>query len=266
MDEMSQSTVFHLDDYEETLKQIEKAYSSSEEDNSDENGGDTNDLMVNGTDEHNLSGRFYCIACNKWFTSEASYKNHEMSKKHFNNIDRLINEVYGGNMDSINESKEEEIEMLEKVKKPKKLKRKSRVINAVEPEAEEVKHTSENGKGENLVTLEKRRKSAKAKRLRKYEVELQNSMTSAAPRSGFEYLYRLEREEDEFMYYSHEYRTYVNIDVPHTCVTCRFTFKSTRQLFKHLQKSNRLTNRKMDQYIYRRNRPVMYQEHVECFY
>lgn len=240
VEKMAESTVFRVDGYEEMLRQMEKTYASSDEDECDENDDVDVNHVVNGTEDIDINGEhedeeyvdhLYCVACNKSFKNESSFKNHETSKKHLSNIERLKREMLeeeGGYKN--NDSSEGEIDLKEAegsdeidevkvVKKSKKSKKKNRVIVPSEPETEEVVDSvvSEN-ENEKNETIEKPRKSAKAKRSKRKE-EAANNLIQAAVLS-------VQSKSD------------VNIDIAHNCVTCKSNFDSKNKLFAHLKKTN----------------------------
>lgn len=104
-------SLFNANDHEEQLRQMEQAYGSdsSDESDEDENGeeveeeeeavegetrGDDLECDTKGfaaVDDEELLyvDDLYCVACNKAFKNYSSYDNHESSKKHRDNIDRL---------------------------------------------------------------------------------------------------------------------------------------------------------------------------------
>lgn len=90
----SHQSVFNTSDHEAQLREMEQAY-GSDSDDSDyddlENEADTdNEDELNGEDDAELYlDDLYCVACNKSFKNESSYENHESSKKHRENTERL---------------------------------------------------------------------------------------------------------------------------------------------------------------------------------
>lgn len=100
-------SAFDMGDHEQRLRQMEQAYGSedsdafdeSEEDEDEEDGEEGNESddcdsngEANGDDDDAellYVDDLYCVACNKAFKNDSSYVNHESSKKHRENIDRL---------------------------------------------------------------------------------------------------------------------------------------------------------------------------------
>jgi len=183
-------------------------------------------------EEEEYIDHLYCVACNKSFKNESSFKNHETSKKHLNNIERLKREMLNEEADyKVNESlgnnvsdESDDDEEIEVVKKSKKSKKKNRVITHVEAENDDIEDVVETVdaivlevEDEKIETVEKPRKSAKAKRSKKIE---QSNKPVQAPDP------KVEKKAD------------VDIDIAHTCVTCKSNFDSKNKLFAHLKKTN----------------------------
>ncbi|XP_061395185.1 dnaJ homolog subfamily C member 21-like, partial [Musca vetustissima] len=94
------------DDYEEQLKQLEQQYSSDEDAYSDEeededDGEYDNDIAgddVRDDDQDDsyeeLYDDLYCVACNRAFKNEKAFANHETSKKHRENVEKLKLEMH----------------------------------------------------------------------------------------------------------------------------------------------------------------------------
>lgn len=92
-------------EYEKQLKRMERAYgsdsySSDEEESEDdedldeisekmENGADINDGDGELDKEEEYVDHLYCVACNKSFKNDSSMRNHESSKKHRENLERI---------------------------------------------------------------------------------------------------------------------------------------------------------------------------------
>lgn len=246
VEKMAKSTVFNVDGYEEMLRKMEKTYASSDDEDYDEN-DDSDEVgdVVNGAEELDLNGEaaaeneeeyvdhLYCVACNKSFKNESSFKNHETSKKHLSNIERLKREMLEEDADfKLNGSLDENIDLsdsdeseiighVESRKKSKKSKKKNRVkmqpdaepeLENEKIEVEAVAVQEEEKIDEKIEIVEKPRKSAKAKRLKKNEQTnnaVQTADTSAESK-----------------------------DTSNVCVTCKSEFDSKNKLFAHLKKTN----------------------------
>lgn len=94
----NQQHTFNTSDHEEQLRQLEQAYGSDSEytDDSDleeigEEENNDDDIVENGdtSEEESYIDDLYCVACNKAFKNASSYENHESSKKHRDNLERL---------------------------------------------------------------------------------------------------------------------------------------------------------------------------------
>lgn len=89
-------------DYEKQLKRMERAYGSDsyseEESEDDEDLDEVRDKYENGTEELDEEEEYvdhlYCVACNKSFKNVSSMRNHESSKKHRDNLDRIRMEMF----------------------------------------------------------------------------------------------------------------------------------------------------------------------------
>uniref|UniRef100_A0A182RRC1 DnaJ homolog subfamily C member 21 n=1 Tax=Anopheles funestus TaxID=62324 RepID=A0A182RRC1_ANOFN len=97
------STSFFTDAYEEQLRKLEASYAEASEEESDEEGEETNgleDAMAGLNVSQNENGEesfyvddLYCVACDKMFSNRSSYENHESSKKHKQNVELLRKEM-----------------------------------------------------------------------------------------------------------------------------------------------------------------------------
>lgn len=96
-------------DHEEQLRKLEADYRSDDSDDVDNDDDDDDaendlveklkngvDLLANGDkeeeavlDDNEYVDHLYCVACNKSFKNESSMRNHEPSRKHRDNIERL---------------------------------------------------------------------------------------------------------------------------------------------------------------------------------
>lgn len=116
----TQSNTFNTSDHEERLRQMEQAYGSDSSeyddynvedddiDRKDEN-VDSTENGITATAEEYYMDDLYCVACNKSFKNASSYENHESSKKHRDNIERL-KEVMQQEEEEEKEEDEEQID------------------------------------------------------------------------------------------------------------------------------------------------------------
>lgn len=107
LQQQQQSTAFCTQGHEEQLRQMEQAYGSDsddyeDDDDDDDENDDEDDVEVEERHDENESNpdeenyyvdELYCVACNKLFKNRSSYENHESSKKHQQNIQRLRKEM-----------------------------------------------------------------------------------------------------------------------------------------------------------------------------
>ncbi|XP_055917934.1 dnaJ homolog subfamily C member 21 [Eupeodes corollae] len=77
--------------FEEQLKQLEQEYDKDLDSEEDESDGSLD--SDEDKEEVDLIDDLYCVACNKAFTNENAFMNHETSKKHKENIERLVREM-----------------------------------------------------------------------------------------------------------------------------------------------------------------------------
>lgn len=118
----NQSSAFTMAaDHEEQLRQLEQAYGTDsdytdddddyDEDGDDgdgdeqelENGGD-NVATAEAEDETYYIDDLYCVACNKAFKNASSFENHESSKKHRENTERLRRQMQEEDEQYVDES------------------------------------------------------------------------------------------------------------------------------------------------------------------
>lgn len=249
--------------YEEQLKQLEQQYDSESEDytDEDENDDDGEDFDHEGgqeAEEYEVEyvDDLYCVACNKTFKNAKARANHEESKKHNENVDRLCqemeeeedafhNEPHEDSLMGVQESlevsedqisfdgvpSEEESSLAKRTKKNKKA-RKSAVKQAQaegsdepdEPiEKKAIKSESEDedwskGKKASKKSKSKKTTTRKVKLLEQTVSEPNTKEATVAPKSGDEDLDPTKSQ--------------------HTCVTCRLVFDSKNKLFAHLKKTN----------------------------
>lgn len=94
----NQST-YLTDGYEEQLRQLEKAMQSSDDEaEGDLLAGPMQDIHLDDLDEmadgdQPLDCEFFCVACNKTFKTQSSFRNHESSKKHKENVELIKREM-----------------------------------------------------------------------------------------------------------------------------------------------------------------------------
>ncbi|KMY96488.1 dnaJ homolog subfamily C member 21 [Drosophila simulans] len=252
--------------YEEQLKQLEQQYDSESEDytGEDENDEDGEDFDHEGgqeAEEYEVEyvDDLYCVACNKTFKNAKARANHEESKKHNENVDRLCQEMEEeedafhnaphedslmGVQESLEELQvsedqisfdgvpsEEESSLAKRSKKNKKA-RKSAVKQAQaegsdEPdEPIEQKAIKSESEDEDWSKGKKASKKSKSKKTTTKKVKLLEQ-TVSEPNTQEATVAPKSGDED------------LDPTKPqHTCVTCRLVFDSKNKLFAHLKKTN----------------------------
>ena len=82
-----------MTDIEDQLRQLEGQYSDSDEDSCQ---GDIRDEEFESQEEEDLEQLIedlYCVACDKLFKTAGARDNHETSKKHRENMEKLVKEM-----------------------------------------------------------------------------------------------------------------------------------------------------------------------------
>uniref|UniRef100_A0A1L8DU41 DnaJ homolog subfamily C member 21 n=1 Tax=Nyssomyia neivai TaxID=330878 RepID=A0A1L8DU41_9DIPT len=236
-------------DYEEQLKMLEKAYLDPEEEEVESGESDEEeDNLASGVAEVKIEAEelddstnwdeFYCVACNKTFKNQSSYRNHESSKKHRENVHRIKQEVqeevvvvqeqvdeeeqHVHNCDSTvngftSESDEEEIMEIKTKAKMNKRKKNQRIISlGSDSECE-------------LDTFGK---------LSEPEDDWQDSKKVKAKPKPPRVKSKVDVPKVEAKVLPQEITTATAEDTDLTCVTCNEKFQSKNKLFTHLKKTN----------------------------
>lgn len=284
----AQKSVFNTSDHEEQLRQMEEAYRSDssgseydDEDDEDENDdldGEVCDIegVANADGDNGAIAEeyyvddLYCVACNKSFKNASSYENHESSKKHRDNIERLRKtmqaeeEDYQNSSDSeqneeaVDEEEEGEIEEIAPISKSNKKSKKSRkakVCNVVEDDLDDVEEPMAGISLVNETAVDdknnwsddaKKGKKAKGKKANRNAASGSKTVTQAPEAECADEAEATELPNKQNSKKSKkssakgaepkEIDSYV--DVSHTCVTCSSVFDSKNRLFAHLKKTN----------------------------
>ena len=138
---MSDQNAFNMNDMEAQLKQLEGQYSDSDEDYDEDSDACGDEDDVDNIEEETEMGHedselddLFCVACDKMFRTVGAKENHETSRKHKDNMDKLIKEMQEEESEfkcnSPNGDSEDETKILEakKTKKKKKGKKKNKTI------------------------------------------------------------------------------------------------------------------------------------------
>lgn len=282
-EEMRKSNIntFNTSDHEEQLRQLEQAYGSDSEytdesepdDDFDEN---ENAEAANGfeEDEEDYLDDLYCVACNKAFKNVLSYENHESSKKHRENLERLKKRMQSedeSHKTNAHEGEDETIlssddaaaaEEVEKDDPIKHLQQKSSKKSKKAKSRQVLRNESENE--DNIVDLEeteipiagisigkisdddqgwsddgKKSKKTKNKKTKTSSVPKAVPATASEPSESITVAKTkpISKKGKKFEA-KEENTTDSGVDISHTCVTCQSTFDSKNKLFNHLKKTN----------------------------
>lgn len=260
--------------YEEQLKQLAQQYGSDsdeytdadddddegDEDSGDESDPDAEELEVEYVDD------LYCVACNKTFKNAKARANHEESKKHRENVERLRQEMeaeeeafkvdasHEDSLSGVEEAlddvhitddhlsgdeapSEEESTQTKRSKKNKKSKKAA--AKQVQEEASDgpdepidlkatTKSESEDDDWSRGKKAAKKSKSKKTTSTNKAKPAEQVAPESA-PKETRAVPATAAKSGDEALDAT---------TAQHTCVTCRLVFDSKNKLFAHLKKTN----------------------------
>ncbi|XP_017865088.1 PREDICTED: dnaJ homolog subfamily C member 21 [Drosophila arizonae] len=264
------------DGYEEQLRQLEQQYGSESDEYTDEEDEDENedDVDAENVDSDNLSEQeveyvddLYCVACNKSFKNAKARANHDESKKHRDNVERLCQQMEAEEQEFNEHSEELEAaeESLEDLqlngnheadlvsdeaandqtsnKRNKKNKKSKKVATktAVESDDEDesappvsfnaAPSNSEDDDNDDWSRGKKSTKKTKSKKsttaTNVSKQKVEAASAEAKPTAGAPA--KAARGGDD---------TAEATVVQHTCVTCKLSFDSKNKLFAHLKKTN----------------------------
>ncbi|XP_016928667.2 dnaJ homolog subfamily C member 21 [Drosophila suzukii] len=252
--------------YEEQLKQLEQQYGSesdefTDEDEDEEDGEDSDNEGDPDAEKFEVEyvDDLYCVACNKTFKNAKARANHEESKKHKENVERLCQEMeeeeeafndasHEDSLIGVEEdleefqiaddqlSGEEALSEAESALTKRSKKNKKSRKSAAKPAQEEVsdgpdepielKATKSESEDEDWSKGKKAAKKSKSKKSSASRVKpAEQSASEPIPKEAK----ATPRSGDE------------DLDPTkpqHTCVTCRLVFDSKNKLFAHLKKTN----------------------------
>ncbi|KAH8371750.1 hypothetical protein KR093_008776 [Drosophila rubida] len=267
------------DGYEEQLRQLEQQYGSDSDIYTDDDGeeeedvdedNDTNEQEENEVsdaeqDELEYVDDLYCVACNKSFKNARARSNHEESKKHRENVERLRQQMQEEEQefkeslnateesladlqvkDSQESELEEELQQSKRNKKNKKSRKTAPKAVTVDSEDEEdaavpladaaaASNTENDDDDDDWSRGKKSGKKTRAKNKttingkQKAETKQQTEAKPTAEAKSKTAKSRAQDDEEQ------EEGTTV---VQHTCVTCKLQFDSKNKLFAHLKKTN----------------------------
>lgn len=261
------------DGYEEQLRQLEQQYGSESDEYTEEEDEDENedDVEAANTDSDNLSEQeveyvddLYCVACNKSFKNAKARANHDESKKHRDNVERLCQQMETEEQEFNERSEELEAaeESLEDLqlngsheadlvsdeaaeqtnnKRNKKNKKSKKVATkaAVESDDEDqsVPAVDFNASPSNSEDDDNDDWSCSKKSTKKTKSKKSTTTTNSSKQ-------KVEATTAEAKSTAAPAKTARGGDlveatvVQHTCVTCKLVFDSKNKLFAHLKKTN----------------------------
>uniref|UniRef100_U5EYP5 DnaJ homolog subfamily C member 21 n=1 Tax=Corethrella appendiculata TaxID=1370023 RepID=U5EYP5_9DIPT len=265
IEEQTRNSVNHAfnQQYEEQLRKLEETYNKESE--SSENESEIEDLtntlnsVINSTNGDDIDEFYdddlYCVACDKQFKNECSYKNHETSKKHRQNVEILKQEMQkdenriniedeeingkteansaeaeANGVISNGEEEEEEKIVLQK-NKSKKSKKKvqshddSQSANEIDDLL--LNHSNKQNEIDDDWGESSKKSSKKSKpKAKDKQTKVNESSKSIAEVHCTEQKLKNETESRE------------SEIVKHGCATCNEKFDSKNKLFQHLKKTN----------------------------
>lgn len=202
----------------------------------------------------------YCVACNKIFKTEKAFENHELSKKHKENIAALKEVMLNENgcdeeFDNIEECVESEsnyeenldddisqndIEAVDDIvqTKPKK-KRKSRNVLPVDSQEthsdidKNILDQHDNSADNVDIVPEKKQKKKNKRSGNKTKSDIIEK--SSEPENVTDVANKKNKGDKKIK--KDNERNLLDIDTDHNCVTCKSSFSSKNKLFDHLKKT-----------------------------
>lgn len=255
----TQSNLFSTD-HEEQLRQLEQAYGTDSESEIDENDDGASENEDGDVSEEYIDD-LYCVACNKAFKNVSSFENHELSKKHRENIERLKkimqqeDEEYTNQTQDLKDNNSDlgsdheqnvdiespvEEDLNSKKKSNKKAKKtKTQYTSDNETELDEIKNSLENVNIGNISDTDKNdwsddggKKKKKQKNKKVNKKPIQNESESIPVEND------TKKGASKKSNKSIEPKNFDSTDIlNHKCVTCSINFESKNKLFAHLKKT-----------------------------
>ncbi|XP_050296843.1 dnaJ homolog subfamily C member 21 [Anthonomus grandis grandis] len=230
------------------------------------------ELSGSEQDEEDDLNNLYCVACNKIFKTPKAFENHESSKKHKENVEKLVEEMIDDENDIANDcdSIEEENEDLEEeevvngsvtnndsdslnsenedepLKKSMKKKKKRNIVVHEEESVEQVHESVEFTKVSDdddfdFGTSKSQKKKSKRSNKIKQTVEPKPTGEELKPieqpidKATIKKQARKEKKANKKDIIKP--KDLEDIDLSHCCVTCKAEFPSKNKLFEHLKKT-----------------------------
>lgn len=233
-----------FDNFKSELIEIEKNLA---EQFCEELSNSENDEEEEEEDENNL----YCVACNKVFKTPKTFKNHELSKKHRENVAALKDEMWNEEEEQIlheesgivsDDVESENISEEEEEKETKQMKKKQRnkvIITQNDEETEisllnDVIHLDVSDSDLDFNVGKQKKKKAKKAGNKKASKAESSKPKEDSDENNFEAVERMPKKKSKKQAAKFDDAP---IDISHCCVTCKSAFSSKNKLFDHLKKS-----------------------------
>lgn len=272
------TSIFNVD-HEEQLRLLEQAYGSDSEYDSDDYDedelGSENEESVAA--EETYIDELYCVACNKAFKNVSSFENHESSKKHRENTERLREHMQSEDAEYAEENLEtpenksgseselahidsdapsDTVELKKnsnkKSKKSKKLQKQKQYQSDGENDDADINNMSLDGIDIGNISKAadednwsddngKKKKKTKNKKTTKKPAETEHQPNVEAadetPKQPTIGNKKIQKNATKNAA-KNAAKNESTADVNHTCVTCNSSFDSKNKLFTHLKKTN----------------------------
>lgn len=244
---LNSQEAYNNDDYEEQLKQLEMEYSS--EDSFGEN--DVIDEFEKDDEvNNNPNDGLYCIACNKEFKTKKSFANHEISRKHRDNIEKLKIEMQSEENFYLQEERFIEVKDVKTANSPGENKTNnlystedSQALTKIQNKTR--KKSTKNVKQSNLLDLKTTTEEVMEAidilnveddgdwetRNKKLLKKNKNKRLGKNKSNALQYPVEIEKHSENNFISKSEALNFV-------CATCKATFESKNKLFSHLKLLN----------------------------
>ncbi|XP_044265079.1 dnaJ homolog subfamily C member 21 [Tribolium madens] len=175
----------------------------------------------------------YCVACNKLFKTPKALENHESSKKHKENVERLREIMLEEDencleeeFEDLSENEEDSEDSSEREKKAKKKNKKAKNILSVNNDEEiDVTKIDESDDNFDFDSSKKQKKKKKQNKRANEPKNEENQNTEPVSKSVKKKQSKKEKQASNIE----------EIDTNHCCVSCKSAFPSKNKLFDHLK-------------------------------
>lgn len=259
--EMRKVNTFDVD-HEEQLKQLEQAYGSDSDTESDDPEDDCENENDDTATDDVYFDDLYCVACNKAFKNILSMDNHESSKKHRENTARMkkqmrqeekelahentndIDDLPDATKSDDKEQEDSDLEApLNEPKSSKKASKKSKKSKQRqlhnEDDSDEVESINDllTNSGFGCVSDSNDDwgddSKKKKKKIRNNKVNKTDGLAKSTKKEVTKEPTKKKEKSTKSVNNGED-----SVDTDHICVTCNSTFESKNKLFTHLKKTN----------------------------